>query len=101
MTPFENYLISIGYKRCRQMGSPKRGYHFEDSPEGYSFSKMEPGRLSYFYIKGENVIEFGLHEYQKPPTLIWPKPKGCFMDDDMNRMLKEKTPEEIYKLLPL
>lgn len=99
MTYFEQYLISIGYKRYRKVFDKKAWHYIEDS-NGYFFSTMIAGCLDYRYILNggfEDEIIFGLHEKSKPPTLIWPR--TVLDDDSMNIMLKDNTPEEIYKLI--
>ena len=95
MTYFEEYLISQGYKRYRKIYEKRKWSYIEDK-DRYYFSTMMTGCLDYRYIKGDIEIIFGLHEKDKPPTLEWPRPKGITTDDEMNRILKNKTPKEVY-----
>lgn len=102
MTPFEQYLISIGYKRYRN------GIEITDAKD-YHFSTMEPGGLYYEYIKdGFITLWFGLNERHKPPTLVGPR-KNLYQiinithdgseDDNVNRLLKEYSPEQLYEII--
>lgn len=96
MTPFENYLLLIGYKRYRSVYDGKR-FNYVESNSGYSFTSVDPGGLDYRYIKDGHEIIFGLNERDKPPTLICGKVAKS--DDAMNRILKSNTPEQVYKLI--
>lgn len=95
MSAFEDYLTSIGYEK------------FAIERKGKNVAKVRIDKTYYstmdgcwaFYIKDGKEIMFGLNEFGKPPTLIHPRPKGCFWDDEMNRVLKENTPEEVYKMI--
>lgn len=107
MSPFEEYLISIGYKRFKYI--PRKGY--EECNETNSFySTMTPGGLDYRYLLNDHEIIYGLDERGKPPTIVWPNPfkqaKPLFEDnqiitpqDRIMRLIKEKTSEEIYKFI--
>lgn len=53
-----------------------------------------------------NIIIFGLNEYKKPPTLIYPRPwifnpsndnVNAIYDDEMNKILATTPFEELYK----
>lgn len=98
MTPLEQYLINIGYKRYRKAYEKKEFVYIPDTI-GYYFSTMVTGWLDYRYLKGDHEIIFGLNEKDKPPTLIYPRPKNVKEDDVMNRVLKDNSPEEIYKMI--
>lgn len=102
MTAFEQYLISIGYKRYRN------GKEVTDIKQ-YGFSTMEPGGCTYEYLKdGATYIVFGLNEYKKPPTFCGPRKNilgqrfndGELTEDDIiNQLLKKHSPEEFYKMI--
>jgi len=99
MSNFEEYIVSLGYKRYRKVYENKKWAYIEDN-SGYNFSTMLSGWIDYRYLKdGEHEIIFGLSEREKPPTLCYPRPKGILNDDEMNRQLKTKTPQEIYSLI--
>lgn len=98
MSPFEQYLIDCGFKRYRMVYG-KGKFLYEPSDTGYSFSSMEPGGLDYRYLKNGKEVVFGLSEESKPPTLCWPRPQNVNTDDEMNRVLKEKTTEQVYKMI--
>jgi len=92
MMSFQEYIKSIGF--------------IPDRDNDDSFSTMIQKGTIVRYYKGSRKIEWGLNEKDKPPTLIYPRPKETFdsntghtSDDLMNRMLSEKAPEEIFKLL--
>lgn len=90
MSPLEEYLIELGYKRFRN-GKEVVG-------NDYSFSTMEKGGCTYEYMKdGFDTIIWGLSEWHKPPTLCSQRP--FIFDDDVNRFLKDKTPKEIYEAI--
>jgi len=94
---FQKYLLSIGYSTFR--------VDYVDGVKTYApsvddyFSTYSPGKLDIRYLKDGHEIVFGLHEKDKPPTLIYPRPKGVESDDDMNRMLADFEPERIYELI--
>ena len=119
MSIFEQYLHLIGFRPFKKVAEGKksnRTYTMVPINEiecGF-FSTMVPGRLENIWVKDDKQIHWGLHEANKPPTLVWPRPVeripvihkgiGCisisrFDDDHMNRLLKEKTPEEIFKMI--
>lgn len=99
MTAFEQYLFDKGFRPFKQVFFKQLSYEPLELNKISSFSTMEPGRIENVWIKDDMKIFFGLSEKGKPPTLISPRPKGIYFDDDMNRLLKEKTPEEIFKLI--
>lgn len=96
-----DYLKSIGFNDI------KTNNNISD------FSSMTSVRQG--LIKDDFTIIFGLHEYGKPPTLIYPRPNIVELshkeinneskliiihridDDAMNIILSEYKPEEIYK----
>lgn len=98
MSPFEQHLISVGFKRYRK-SYEKKNWVYTPSNDGYSFSSMVSGELDYRYLHGDKEVIFGLSEKDKPPTLCWPRPKGVVSDDAMNRILKENNPEKVYKMI--
>lgn len=94
---FQDYLLSIGYTPFRVLS--------KDGKKGYvpamnnHFSTYEHGFLDIRYIRLGKEICFGLHENGKPPTLIYPRPKGIESDDEMNIILMNLPPEIIMKLI--
>ena len=99
MTAFEQYLIEQGFERMTY----KNGLFV--SAKGYLLSSM--GDIDYRYIKGKKQIIFGLHEKNKPATLIYPRPfiKSSdpdiysFSDDAMNRILMKYKPEQVLNAI--
>ena len=105
MIAFEKYLLSVGYEAYNGggwNGDFKKGYK--------NISSMVPNGLrnTYFHkddVKRERGIVIGLHEKDKPITLIYPRPnngvststKGRIVtgwhttDDEMNRILQEMS----------
>ena len=103
MSLFEEFLKSIGYKPYKEVFDKNNKLilsELNDIQVG-NLSTMVEGRLTNTWIKGNRKVYWGLNEYQKPPTLCYPRPYGNtnMSDDEMNRMLKEKEPKEIYELL--
>jgi hypothetical protein len=115
MHAFEEYLLSIGYRKHKEE-YPKKGeapHLVETSEESYS----SLGALTYVYRKeGSADIRFGLNEAGKPATLVHPRPEptleeamenqrvrkeGYMFDDDMNRLILKLTPEQLYNRLEL
>ena len=103
---FEDYLLSLGYKRYRKVYANGKFEYVDFKHKG--FSSMMPGGLDVRYIKDndfDNEIIFGLHEKYKPPTLVSPRPrinnKGMneYSDDAMNVCLLNETPEDIFKAM--
>jgi hypothetical protein len=91
-----NYLIEKGYKPFRWSRN-----RLTPCDRPIEFSSVTVGGVDVRLIKGNSVFIYGLHEKGKPPTLIYPRPKGIYLDDEMNRFLSENTDEEVFKkLLP-
>lgn len=73
------------------------------------YSTMQEGGISVTYTKGNREITYGLHEFGKPPTLIFPRPKIKVVingkefdecsDDAMNICLREEKAENIYEAM--
>lgn len=94
---FQEYLLSIGYLPFRVI--------FENGEKKYIpakddyFSTAQHGYIDIRYRKLNKEIVFGLHERDKPPTLISPRPRGIESDDDMNIILMNLPHEITMKLL--
>jgi hypothetical protein len=110
MTAFENLLLEKGYKKysfnCKTM---------KHVPvEKHNISSLV--NLDHRYVLNEdfdNVICFGLHEANKPPTLISPRPRIRVkrtkndqvviederLDDSMNVVLGKEDPEMVFNAL--
>ena len=111
MTQFENYLVSIGFVKSRWCKDTNR--FIEEKPNRHEISSMT--NLKYVYVKdldalnNNDIVErydFGLNEISKPPTLIYPylyKQQKLnegymitqFVDDEVNRLLKDLEPSEL------
>lgn len=123
MTNFEKFLIEHGYQKyilnCKTMKYERtdthtvstlsnldhRYFHVSDLPANQNIHEGKPvTEWGEGERKGE--IVFGLSEFGKPPTLISPRPKirinrdgvtlNQTMDDVMNIVLMNFTPERIY-----
>ena len=131
MTNFENMLIDRGYIKhilnCKTMKYELANKHvvstmvnldhrYIHKTDEVLLKKIEQGK-SVTLEDRKGVICFGLHEANKPPTLINPRPKisvkrerdfnGKKMvviedqrfDDSMNLALSKEKPEQIFKAL--
>jgi len=83
-------LIDNGYKAHRAVYNKGVQEYIEVEFKN-DYSSMVSGGLDYRFIKGDKEVIYGLNEYKKPPTLIRPRPKGVYRDDEMNRMLTEDS----------
>lgn len=106
MTAFEQYLQSIGFIPHKEEFIGRRGKRELrrtpiQEPELSYFSTMMSGRTENAWIKDNRIIYFGLNVKDKPPTLISPRSPGIewWMDDEMNRVLKNETGEDIFNTL--
>lgn len=109
-------LENKGYKKYRCIN--KKGKFIYEESFMDSFSSMINGGLVIHFIKNEdykNPIIFGLHEKNKPPTLITPRPyirlkRFCnnlkrietiteVFDDAMNICLLKENSEDIFEAL--
>lgn len=65
-------------------------------------------RTLYIHEDGREVV-YGLSEYKKPPTLIYPRPRilkivngivyDQMRDDVMNHCMQKETPEDVLKAM--
>lgn len=136
MTRFENMLINKGYIKhilnCKTMKYQVVNKHvistmlnldhrYIHENDKVLLNKIEQGKSvmddDFTWEDRKGVICFGLHEVNKPPTLISPRPKirvkreyyfnGDKMiiiederfDDSMNLALINEEPEQIFKAL--
>jgi hypothetical protein len=136
MTNFENMLIDKGYIKhilnCKTMKYEIANKHvistmvnldhrYIHKTDEALLKKIEQGKSvmddDFTWEDRKGVICFGLHEANKPPTLINPRPKisvkrerdfnGKKMvviederfDDSMNLALSKEEPEQIFKAL--
>lgn len=105
---FTKYLIEdLGFKTYRKV----QGSYVENNIN--DFSTLQNGGIDVRYVKDDIEIIWGLHEMNKPPTLISPRPNitvetkkdgkiikiNQLRDDAMNICLKEEKAEDIYKAL--
>lgn len=83
MKEFESYLIKLGYKPFRRVFK-KGEWIYEEVKGKWYYSSL--GDLSISFIKeGQREIVIGLHEKDKPPTLISPRLRE--RDDEVNRLI--------------
>lgn len=107
MIAFENYLIEKGYKKYAWDSKTNKFYE----PKNHIISTMV--NLAHFYIKDDIRIAIGLHEKDKPVTLIYPRPNILIKkeigdeiiflteqeDDAVNIVLSKIDFETIYKAM--
>jgi hypothetical protein len=108
MTPFEQMLIDKGYEKyvfdCKTMKL--------EIAKGHVLSTIANLDHRYYHksdVNKEQPIVFGLNESNKPPTLIYPRPRlrvnrnGLIQDerhdDNMNVALSVIPHEEILKAM--
>jgi len=108
MHKFEELLTDKGYKVFEKSLDDKGKLIFIEPTTNY-YSSM--GNLTFTYIKGDRKVEFGLSEYGKPPTLVWPRPtilkrEGdvvkagySLRDDSVSRILQTEDLEKVYESL--
>jgi len=136
MTAFENMLIDKGYIKhilnCKTMKYEIANKHvistmvnldhrYIHKTDEVLLKKIEQGKSvmddDFTWDDRKGVICFGLHEANKPPTLINPRPKISVkrerdfngkkqivtenenFDDSMNLALSKEKPEQIFKAL--
>lgn len=136
MTNFENMLIDKGYIKhilnCKTMKYEIADKHvistmvnldhrYIHQTDEVILKKIEQGKSvtddDFTFNDRKGVICFGLHEYNKPPTLIHPRPKinvkreryfngkkqivieNENFDDSMSLVLNKEEPEQIFKSL--
>lgn len=136
MTAFENMLIDKGYIKhilnCKTMKYEIANKHvistmvnldhrYIHETNEVLLKKIEQGKSvmddDFTWNDRKGVICFGLHEANKPPTLIHPRPKISVkrerdfngekqtvienenFDDSMNLALSKEEPEQIFKAL--
>ena len=136
MTKFENMLINKGYIKhilnCKTMKYEIADKHiistmvnldhrYIHKNDTVILKKIKQGKSvmddDFTWEDRKGVICFGLHEVNKPPTLISPRPKISVkrerdfndekmiviederFDDSMNLALSKEKPEQIFKAL--
>lgn len=111
---FTKYLTEdLGFKPFRRAGL--KGELIPDRINDFSTSVR--GGNEVIYINDDISITWGLSEYSKPPTLIFPRPNtqntlnksqdfkfmvgGCFFnsDDEMNKVLSKYDNEKIFEAM--
>lgn len=102
---FTKYLTEdLEFKPYRKI----QGEYVQNNINDYS--TMQGGGIDIRYIKDNIEIIWGLHEFKKPPTLIYPRPRIILInkngftlneinDDAMNICLKKESNEDIYKAM--
>ena len=98
MEHITDILRENGFKPYRKLFNTKTK-EFYLIPEyeymGSGFSTMINGGLDIRYIKGKQEVIWGLREYGKPPTLVWPRIGTD--DDEANKKLLNTNHLEIFK----
>jgi hypothetical protein len=122
MTNFEEFLINKGYKKY--VVKRHLGKIILKKPKKHIISTMVNLDHRYYLeeVEGEDIhqlrnqiqpIIFGLHERNKPPTLIYPRPNvrmnvtfnkqtfnvvtSIYGDDSMNKIFKNFSNEKIFE----
>jgi hypothetical protein len=93
MNHITQILIDNDFKPHRKVYKNKSFNLIECEYNG-QFS-TESGCLDYRFIKDGFEVVYGLHEQNKPPTLISPRPVGIYTDNEMNELLM-KDSLEVY-----
>ena len=107
MIAFENYLIEKGFEKFGW--DAKKGEYYK--PKTHIISTMV--NIGYIYIKDDIKIAVGLHEANKPVTLITPRPNILiekivddktititqYEDDAMNIALQKFSFDEIFEAM--
>ena len=130
MASFEAYLLGRGYikhvLKCGTMKYELAGSHTLSSLNNLDYRYIhKDDKILNKIAKGlslmdgitlkdrEKVIIFGLREYNKPPTLIYPRPRievtkmidgenrtvDNSYDDSMNLVLLKEEPDKIFEAL--
>jgi hypothetical protein len=109
MIGFQEYLINKGYEAKRASFNSKKELIYITSKECFieenAFSTMISGGLTIEYRKGDLGISWGLGEYGKPPTLLYPRPKFTGNIKEITeqectvRQLLKYTNDEIYEAI--
>jgi len=128
MNGFENFLIDKGYQRyildCKDMKYKKSNeyiistmvnldHRYIHNSDFNLLDKINKGKSvidkDFTFEDRKNEIVFGLHEMNKPVTLIYPRPRIKIKkeniliteeeDDAMNIVLKKVVFEEIFKAM--
>jgi len=89
-------LIDNGFKTYRKVYKNKQ-FHLVECEYNSHFS-TESGCLDYRFIKDGLEVVYGLHEQNKPPTLIHPRPSKVYNDNDMNELLMNDS-LEVYNTI--
>lgn len=85
---FEVYLLSIGYIPHQEDFKRRKGKLVVTTSIADKYRLSSMGYMDYKYIRGDNVIVYGLNETKKPPTIKWPKPR--IIDADFVLEYKER-----------
>lgn len=88
----ETYLLSQGYQIYSFKGTKW------DLFEGNAYYSTM-GNVHYQFRKGPLRFQLGLNEVGKPPTLLYPRPKGIRNDDEMNAFIDSHSAEEIVSII--
>lgn len=95
MITFLRYLINKGWKIYTvEDGLCGKNTLIQD-PESFTFSSLDV--LTLVAIKNKHCIYYGLHQRHHPPTLIYPRPVGCVLDQQMDRYFETHTFNQLYK----
>lgn len=70
MHDFEKHLLKNGFEQYRYCHRTKKLV----KPESYELSSMS--NTDYRYIRGDEVIIFGLNEKGMPPSIVYPRPSN-------------------------
>lgn len=113
MGSFEKMLLDKGWVMCRYGYSKGEGYELIPTYE-HHISSVDNIMMSYVHKDYDIVINWGLGEAYKPPTLLSPRPaiicyvekvgdkyalKDQYNDDVMNKALLKFGDEEIYNAI--
>jgi len=92
------YLLQEGFMPFRKLFIDGN-WIYEPCEFNNDYSSLVNGKLDYRFIKDGKEIIWGLNERHKPPTLVYPRPKGVNTDDEMNKILLDNDSETIYNMI--
>lgn len=95
-------LLDNGYLPHRKNYDPiSREFTYIACTFKNDYSTFSSGKLDYRFLKDGKEVVYGLHEFRKPPTLIYPRKfvisEYSFpTDDEVNRYLADTPHEEVF-----
>ena len=95
---FPDFLILKGWQPFRKVNI-KNEWVYQPCEFKNEYSTLITGYLDYRFLKDGKEIIWGLNEAYKPPTLCSPRSDNYMSDNEMNKIILEKTNEELYEIV--